>query len=115
MRLESPSVLELELQSKPASDGELPISVKGEKFRMPKMYPKQGTSVSWTFELDHMQRNEDILFLHYIKFFTLMLGSPFSLPPKADNEKREFSQLQGWMTQGLFGARGIKSGPNAAC
>ena len=45
------------------------------------------------------------------QLFTFILGSPFLLPQRANNEKREFFQLQIWMRHMGFSALGIQAGP----
>ena len=51
----------------------------------------------------------------FSNYFTFILGSPFLLPQRANNQKREFSKLQRWMKQRGFSARGIQTGPFASC
>ena len=66
------------------------------------------------FKLDHMQPVKPILFPKFYNFFTFILGCQFLLPQRANNEKREFSQLQKWMTQRGLGAWDIQTEPFAA-
>ena len=74
----------------------------------------RGVSVPGTFKLDHLQPVEPILFWKFSYFSTFILGSHFLLPQRANNQKREFSQLQNWMRQRGFSAWGIQTGPFAA-
>ena len=67
-----------------------------------------------SFKLDHLQPVQLILFKKIFTFFTFILGSQFLLPQRANNGKREFSQLQNWVRQGVFIAWGIRAGPFAA-
>ena len=64
------------------------------------------------FKLELLQPVKPILFNN---FFTFILGSQFLLPQRANNGKREFTQLQKWMMQRIFSAWGIQIGPFAAC
>ena len=69
-----------------------------------------------TFKLDQLQPNRPILFWKFSYFSTFILGSHFLLPQKqrANNQEREFSQLQNWMRQRGFSAWSIQNGPFAA-
>ena len=51
------------------------------------------------FKLDHLHPVEPILFSKFYNFFTFILGGQFLLPQRANNEKREFTQLQKWTRQ----------------
>ena len=65
------------------------------------------------FKLDHLQPNQPILFWDISIFFIFILGRPFLLPQRANNEKREFSQPKKWMIQRILSAWGIQTGPFA--
>ena len=75
----------------------------------------RGVSVPGAFKLDHLQPAKPILFSNFYNFFTFMLGGRFLLPQRANNEKREFTQLQKWTRQRGLSAWGIQTGPFAAC
>ena len=47
----------------------------------------------WAFRFDHLQPSKPILFWQFSKILTFILGGHFLLPQKANNGKREFSQL----------------------
>ena len=74
----------------------------------------RGVSVPWAFKLDHLHPVKQILFSKFYNFFTFILGGQFLLPQRANNEKREFSQLQKWMRQGGFSAWGNQTGSFAS-
>ena len=74
----------------------------------------RGVSVPGAFKLDHLQPIEPILFSKFYNFFTFILGGQFLLPQKANNEKREFTQLQKWTRQRGFSAWGFQTGQFAA-
>ena len=69
---------------------------------------ERGLSVLRSFKLGHLQ---PILFWKIFNFFTFILGGQFLLPQRDNNGKREFIQLQNWMSQRVFSARGIQTGP----
>ena len=69
-----------------------------------------GFWVPWAFKLDHLHPFQPILFWQFSNFFTFILGSPFLLPQRANNGKREFSQLQNWMIEWIFSACSIHIG-----
>ena len=73
-----------------------------------------GVSLPGAFKLDHLQAFKPILFWNFSNFLTFILGSPFLLPQRANNEKGEFSQLPIWMRLRGFSAWGIQTGPIAA-
>ena len=75
----------------------------------------RGVSVPGAFKLDHLQPVKPILFWEIFNFFTLILGSPFLLPQRANYKKGEFSQFKKWMRQRGFCAWGLQTGPFAAC
>ena len=58
-----------------------------------------------------MQPFEPILYQQMFNFCTFILGGQFLLPQRANNEKREFSQLQKWARQKSLGAWGVQNGP----
>ena len=66
------------------------------------------------FKLDHLQPFKPILLSKISICFIFILGGQFLLPQRAISEKREFSQLQKWMRQGVSSAWGIQNGPFAA-
>ena len=66
------------------------------------------------FKLDHLQPVEPILFPKISNSSLLYTGGQFLLPQRANNEKREFSQLQKWTRQRGVSAWGIQTGPFAA-
>ena len=66
------------------------------------------------FKLDHLQSIQPILFWNFSVFFTVILGSHFLLSQRANNGKREFTQLQNWMRQRGLCVRTIQSGPFAS-
>ena len=70
--------------------------------------------VPGAFKLDHLHPVKPILFSKFYNFFTFILGGQFLLPQRANNEKREFSQLQKWTRQRGLSAWGIQTGPFAA-
>ena len=74
-----------------------------------------GVSVPGAFKLDHLQPVKPFLFPKFSNFCTFILGGQFLLPQRANNEKREFSQLQKWMRHRALGAWGIQTGTFAAC
>ena len=49
-----------------------------------------------------------------LQLFHFHIGGQFLLPQRANNEKRELSQLQNWTRQRGFCAWGIQTGPFAA-
>ena len=51
-------------------------------------------SMPWAFKLNHLQPFKPILFPNFSNILTFILGSPILLPQRANNEKRQFSQLQ---------------------
>ena len=53
----------------------------------------RGVSVPGPFKLDHLQPIKLILFQKIFNFFTFILGGQFLLPQRANNGKREFTQL----------------------
>ena len=65
------------------------------------------------FELDHLPAIEPVLFPNFCYFSTFILGSPFLLPQRANNEKVVFTQLQNGMRQRGLSAWGIQIGPFA--
>ena len=71
----------------------------------------RGFSVPWAFKQDHLQPIKPLLFQYFCNIFTFILGSHFLLPQRANNEKREFSQLQNWMRQRVLSAWAIHPGP----
>ena len=74
----------------------------------------KGISVPGSFKLDHLQPVKQILLPKFYNFFTFILGGQFLLPQSANNGKREFFQLQKWITQRGLSAWGIQTGPFAA-
>ena len=74
----------------------------------------RGFSVPLAFKLDHLQPLEPLLFWTFPHFFTFILGSPFLLPQRANNQKRQFFQLQNWTRQRVLSAWGIQTAPFAA-
>ena len=72
-------------------------------------------SVPGAFKLCHLQPVEPLLFLKFSNSFTFILGVQFLIPQRANNEKREFTQLQKRMGQWGLCAWGIQTGPFAAC
>ena len=74
----------------------------------------KGLSLPGAFELDHLQPIQPHLFCKISIFSTFLLGSQFLLPQRAHNGKREFSQLQKWMRQGVFIAWSIQTGQFAS-
>ena len=74
----------------------------------------RGVRAPGAFKLDHLQPFAPIIFLKFYNFFTFILGGQFLLPQRANNGKGEFSQLQKWMSQRVFSAWGIQTGPFAA-
>ena len=76
---------------------------------------EKGISVPGAFKLDHLQPVKPILFSKFSNFFTFILGGQFLLPHRANNEKREFTQLQKWTGQRGFSAWGIQTGSFAPC
>ena len=54
----------------------------------------RGVSVTGAFKLDHLQPVKPFLFPKFSNFCTFIVGGQFLLPQRANNEKREFSQLQ---------------------
>ena len=87
-----------------------PIMGKGNSSN-PKSGWDRGFSVPGTFKLDHLQPFEPILSWKIFNFFTFILGGQFLLPQWANIGKWEFTQLQNWMRQRVFSARGIQTGP----
>ena len=73
----------------------------------------RGFPVPCAFKLDHLQPIKPLLCPEISNFFTFILGGQFLLPQRANNGKREFSQLQKWMRQRVFSALGIQTGPFA--
>ena len=67
-------------------------------------------SVPGAFKLDRLQPIEPTLSLWFSNFSTFILGGQFLLPQRANNGKREFTQLQNWMRQRIFSAWGILIG-----
>ena len=67
----------------------------------------RGFPVPGAFKLDHLHPSKPILLGQFFNFFTFILGGQFLLPQKANNGKREFTQLQKWMRQRGFSAFGI--------
>ena len=90
-----------------------PIIGKGNSSN-PKIAWERGFSVPGVFKLDHVQPIKPILFQKIVNFFTFILGGQFLLPQRANNGKREFTQLQNWMRQMGFSAWGIQTRPIAA-
>ena len=90
-----------------------PIMGKGSSSK-PKSEWDRGFSVPGTFKLDHLHPFKPLLFWKISIFFTFILGGQFLLPQRANNGKREFTQLQKWMRQRVFSAWGIQTGPFAA-
>ena len=72
-----------------------------------------GVSVPGAFKLDHLHPVKPILFPKFYNFFTFILGGQFLLPQGANNGKREFYQPQKWISQRVFSAWGIQTGPFA--
>ena len=73
--------------------------------------------VDWvpgTFKLCHLHPFKPLLLQKVSNFFIFILGGQFLLPQRANNGKREFTQLQDWMRQVDFSARAIQSGPFAS-
>ena len=91
-----------------------PIMGKGNSSNPRKEWDR-GFSIAGASKLDQMQPFEPILIWYFSNFFTFILGSQFLLPQRANNGKREFSKLQKRMTQWVFSARAIQTGPFAAC
>ena len=81
----------------------------------PKSEWYRGFSVPKAFKLEHLHPIKPLLFKKFFNFFIFILGSQFLLPQRANNGKREFSQLQKRMRQWVFSARAIQTGPFAAC
>ena len=52
-----------------------------------------GVLVPWAFKLDHLQPIKPLYFPNFYKFFTFILKGQFLLPQRANNGKREFTQL----------------------
>ena len=94
-----------------------PRERKAENGKMEFSQPEcdRGISVPGVFKLDHSHPVEPILFSKFYNFFTFILGGQFLLPQRANNEKREFTQLQKWTRQRGFSAWGIQTGPFAPC
>ena len=90
-----------------------PILGKG-KSSNPKSDWDSGFSVLGAFKLDHLHHFKPLLFWENFNFFTFILGGQFLLPQRANNGKREFTQLQNWMRQRGFSAWGIQTGPLAS-
>ena len=65
--------------------------------------------------VDHLQPIRPIFSPKFPQFFTFILGGQFLLPQRANNEKREFTQLQKWTRQRGLCAWGIQTGPFPAC
>ena len=63
------------------------------------------------YEPDHLQPFKLILLSNFFKVSSFILGGQFLLPQRANNEKREFSQLQKWLRIRGFCAWGIQTGP----
>ena len=75
----------------------------------------RGVCVPGAFKVDLLQPVEPLLFPKFSNFFTFILGGQFLLPQRANNEKREFTQLQKWTRQRGLCAWGIQTGPFAPC
>ena len=56
----------------------------------------------------------DFIFQNLL-LFNFHTGGQFLLPQRANNEKREFTQLQKWTRQRGLSAWGIQTGPFAPC
>ena len=54
----------------------------------------RGVCVPGAVKVDHLHPVEPLLFTKFSNFFTFILGGQFLLPQGANNEKREFTQLQ---------------------
>ena len=52
-----------------------------------------GFPVPGALKLDHLQPIKPLLFPNFYNFFTFILGGQFLLSQRANNEKREFTQL----------------------
>ena len=65
------------------------------------------TLVPGAFKLDHLQPIKTNLFKNFSNFSTFILGGQFLLPQRANNWKREFTQLQNWMRFRGFRAWGF--------
>ena len=74
---------------------------------------EQGVLMPGAFKLDHLQPVESIWFWNFSYFCIFILGSQFLLPQRANNQKREFSQLQKRMTPRGLDACSIQTGPFA--
>ena len=48
-------------------------------------------------KLDHLQSIMPLSFPNCFKFYTFILGSHFLLPRRANNGKRELTQVQNWV------------------
>ena len=75
----------------------------------------RGVSVPGAFRLFPLQPTKPLLFWKFYNFSTFILVGQFLLPQRANNQKREFSQLQKRMRPRGFDAWGILTGPFAAC
>ena len=62
----------------------------------------RGVSVPGAFKVDHLHPVKPILFSKFYNFFTFILEANSYYPRRANNEKREFSQLQTWTGQRGF-------------
>ena len=74
-----------------------------------------GAWLPQVIKLGHLHPVKTLLFIQIFNFCTFILGSPFLLPQRANNQKREFSKLQTWMKQRGFSARGIQTWSFSSC
>ena len=81
----------------------------------PKTESDSGFSLLGAFILDHLHHFKPISFWNFSNFSNFILGSQFLLPQRANNGKREFSQLQNWTRQMVFSAWSIQTWACAAC
>ena len=70
---------------------------------------------AWGIRIGPFAACEANFIFKILQLFHFYTGGHFLLHNRANNEKREFSQLHIWMRQGGLGAWGIQTGPFAAC
>ena len=59
-------------------------------------------SVHWAFKLDHLHPFKPLLFPKFSNFFSFILGGPFLLPQRANDGRREFTQLKVVEVEGII-------------